>query len=319
MRVARAKVRGKGAYYHVVNRVAGNSGWLPFGEVEKERLVWQIKRLASVYTVEVVSYAIMGNHYHIVLYAPEAPPSLEVAAQRLNAYRGGESAYPADSETVAIWRERMNDISWFVRDLQQQFTVWFNRTRRRKRRGALWAQRFKSGILDGQTSLWECVKYIELNCVRARIVADPADYRWCSWGVWSATGRHPFGARATAHLKRTRGLQAVADGGKVRGERELYRLLRIDLARTMAVESGGTVDDVRRAERDAAKDEPVRYSLLRRMRHWSDGGIIGGRAFVREVAGRLHGATARTKQLGLAQLRDGPDLVTWRRLRVGQE
>src|SRR5690606_35596969 len=115
---------------------AGNSGWLPFGEVEKERLVWQIKRLASVYTVEVVSYAVMGNHYHIVLYAPESPPSLEVAAQRLNAYRGGESGYLADSDTVATWRERMHDISWFVRDLQQQFTVWFNRTRRRKRRGA---------------------------------------------------------------------------------------------------------------------------------------------------------------------------------------
>jgi hypothetical protein len=73
------------------------------------------------------------------------------------------------------------------------------------------------------------------------------------------------------------------------------------------------------AVNEAGKDEPRRYSLLRRMRHWSDGGIIGGRAFVREVASRLHGATAKTKQLGLASLRDGPELVTWRRLRVDLE
>src|SRR5262245_37280110 len=114
MRIARPKVRGRGAYYHVVNRVAGHGGWLPFGEEEKERLVWLIKRLASLYTVEVVGYTVMGNHYHLVVYSPDEPPDLELAAARLNAYRGGMSGHTAASETVEEVRERLADISWFV-------------------------------------------------------------------------------------------------------------------------------------------------------------------------------------------------------------
>jgi REP element-mobilizing transposase RayT len=301
--------------------VAGEAGWLPFGDVEKERFVWLMRRLATLYTVEIVSYAVMGNHYHIVLYAPDEAPSLEATAARLSAYRGGEMVYGPESETVREIQPRLPDISWFLRDLQQQFTVWFNRTRLKTRRGALWAQRFKSGILDGETSLWECVKYVELNCVRAGIVQDPAEYRFCSWGVWSATGKHPFGEAAAAHLKRTRGVLAMPQsaGRLPAGTRDLYRLLKIDMARTIAVANGLSEEELRAVVEEASGDEPLRYSLMRRMRHWSDGAIIGGRAFVREVAGRWHGAAARTKQLGLAALRDGPELVTWRRLRVDLE
>ena len=47
-------------------------------------------------------------------------------------------------------------------------------------------------ILQDGPAVWRCWQYIEMNPVRAHLVQNPADYRWCSFGVWNATGRHPF-------------------------------------------------------------------------------------------------------------------------------
>ena len=47
-------------------------------------------------------------------------------------------------------------------------------------------------VLEAGLAVWNCWKYVEMNPVRAGIVANPADYRFCSFGEWSATGKHPF-------------------------------------------------------------------------------------------------------------------------------
>ena len=86
-----------------------------------------------------------------------------------------------------------------MRQIHQKFTYYINRAH--KRRGTLWADRFKSTILDGATALWNCVKYVELNSVRAGLVIKPEDYRFCTWGWYSGTGKHYFGDNFVRHMR----------------------------------------------------------------------------------------------------------------------
>ena len=51
-----------------------------------------------------------------------------------------------------------------------------------KRTGSLWVGRFKSSTISTNEYLLACCRYVELNPVRAGIVADPIDYRWSSYG-----------------------------------------------------------------------------------------------------------------------------------------
>ncbi len=51
------------------------------------------------------------------------------------------------------------------------------------RRGSLWEGRYKSHLVDSQRYLLACMRYIEMNPVRAGMVASPADYRWTSYAA----------------------------------------------------------------------------------------------------------------------------------------
>src|SRR5699024_1648574 len=51
---------------------------------------------------------------------------------------------------------------------------------RYRRTGTLWEGRYKSSLIDSEDYLLRCYRYIELNPVRARMVADPRDYAWSS-------------------------------------------------------------------------------------------------------------------------------------------
>jgi len=147
MRIARAKMRGAGCYYHLVNRVAGTRDDRPFDDVEKELLVRLLKRLSQLCTVEVIAYCVMSNHFHLIVYAPDAPPALPEAVRRLNEHYQPKVPYHVSEPRVAVLAARLPDISHFMHDLQQQFTSWFNRTRPGRRRGGLWAERFKRCVV----------------------------------------------------------------------------------------------------------------------------------------------------------------------------
>src|SRR5262249_39660986 len=66
------------------------------------------------------------------------------------------------------------------KELKGRFAQWFNK--RHGRYGVLWADRFKSVLVESGTAVWTMAAYIDLNCVRASIVDDPKDYRWCGYG-----------------------------------------------------------------------------------------------------------------------------------------
>lgn len=69
----------------------------------------------------------------------------------------------------------------------RRYVRYFNREYQRS--GTLWEGRFKSSLVQSETYLLHCQRYIELNPVRANMVADPADYAWSSY-QFNALGKH---------------------------------------------------------------------------------------------------------------------------------
>jgi len=282
MRVAREKITTGGCYYHLMNRVGGQKDYLPFDDVDREYGMNLVRRLSEYYLLEFISMCWMGNHFHIVLYAPgsEELPDSAIIAARHNMFYGKNNPKcvdPADKESCEKIGKKMIDISSFMKDFQQRFVVKFNRSR--DRRGHLWGDRFKSTILEGREALWSAVKYVELNPVRAALVAEPANYRHSTWGWYSGSGTHPFESSFVKHMRK-----ALGELKYELTPSELFSKFAGELARTIAYESKCFSDEISERVKKAERGETMPVKFLRRTRHWSDGGIIGSKAFIREVA-----------------------------------
>ena len=78
--------------------------------------------------------------------------------------------------------------------LGRRYVQYINRSYRRT--GTLWDSRYKSSLVQAETYLLACQRYIELNPVRAAMVEDPAHYRWTSY---RANGLGQPDARLTPH------------------------------------------------------------------------------------------------------------------------
>ena len=70
-------------------------------------------------------------------------------------------------------------VSKMMQALGRRYVQYFNYTYQRS--GTLWEGRYKSSAVDTEQYLLVCYRYIELNPVRAGMVADPADYIWSSY------------------------------------------------------------------------------------------------------------------------------------------
>jgi putative transposase len=70
-------------------------------------------------------------------------------------------------------------MSYVMRDLGRRYVQYVNFVYRRS--GTLWEGRFKASLVDTETYLLRCCRYIECNPVRARMVVHPGDYRWSSY------------------------------------------------------------------------------------------------------------------------------------------
>ena len=71
------------------------------------------------------------------------------------------------------------NVSRLIISLGRRYVQYINKTYRRT--GTLWDSRYKSSLVDADSYLLHCQRYIELNPVRANMVEDPAQYRWSSY------------------------------------------------------------------------------------------------------------------------------------------
>jgi REP element-mobilizing transposase RayT len=297
--------------YHVMSRVAG--GDLLFGDVEKEAFRKLMRRLERFSGVEVLTYAVMGNHFHLLLRVPERANFLRKFEKGTREEREGRlfehlgllysKAYLAQlkaelavmtekgmaelyEKTVQGYLDRLCSLTHFMKELKERFSRWFNK--RHGRRGTLWQDRYRSVLVEDGEALRTMAAYIDLNPVRACLADDPKDYRWCGY------------AEAMGGSKRARRAVCVILGATVAtweaSGREAYRRLLLG----EGIEAGEEVKQSekrggRRFRKRGMKREQVlaelrngkalsKADLLRcRVRYFSDGLVLGSRDFVEKV------------------------------------
>ncbi len=263
-RIARLKLKGEPAVYHVISRTALDGFVL--GDVEKEFLLNSIKKLSSVYFAEVLGFSILGNHFHLLVRMhPGDNVSDEEIKNRAKLYYGKDSKRePDDKEIIQALRERWEDLSEYVKEIKQGFSRYYNK--RHGRKGFFWSERFKSLIVENGDTLINCLAYIDLNAFRAGLVKKPEQYRWCSLGYHVQTGNKG------AFLSLDFGLREFG----IKGEKE-----RLSYYRGFVYGKAGLT---RRGEErvrgiDIGEVERFRY----RTRYFTDSGIIGTKVFVERV------------------------------------
>ena len=265
-----------------------------FGNREKEifrKMLWQVADFSGV---EVLTYAVMSNHFHVLVRVPEAvdvsdaellrrwkvlypkPTDYETATvveMERTLREGGDDAEAVRTRLLA----RMGDVSAFMKTLKQRFTIWFNKSRGRY--GPLWSDRFKSVLVEGQGNpLQTMAAYIDLNPVRAGLVKDPKDYRFC--GFAEAVAGKP---EAQEGLRIVWAAYADGSGRKALTEEAALRAHRSYLFARGAERGRTEADRVAMLETLEREDGVLpKGAVLRcRVRYFTDGAILGSAEFVR--------------------------------------
>ncbi|WP_050024504.1 transposase [Verrucomicrobium sp. BvORR034] len=201
------------AYYHCISRVVERR--LAFGPEEKEQFVRLMRAYEGFCQMRVLSYCVMSNHFHIMVEVQKRPegevysdawllkqvaliyskPAVRAIKEALETFRKQGHDQSAD-DLKEKYLMRMWDVSQFMKELKQRFSLWFNK--REKRKGTLWEERFTSVLLEGELATLSVMSaYIDLNPVRAGLMQDPKDYRWCSYAEAVAGGRKALSALDT--------------------------------------------------------------------------------------------------------------------------
>jgi hypothetical protein len=205
-------------------------------------------------------------------------------AEQLAAYAKGESVSDQAQQLRDHYLSRLFDVSIYIKELKGRFAQWYNR--RHHRYGVLWAERFKSVLIEQGQALSAVAAYIDLNPLRAGLCEDPKDYRYCGYAEAIAKNS------AQAKL----GLQVALDLGPESRWKEARREYRKLLFRTGTASSkAGAVIEPEPAQKVLYQQQgeiPLEELLRCRIRYFTDGGILGSRAFVREQFARCRQVAA---------------------------
>jgi REP element-mobilizing transposase RayT len=182
-------------YYHVVSRCVRRAFLCGLDhltgksyEHRKEWIVDRLTELSDLFAIDLCAYAVMSNHCHLVVRLdPETAESwseeevmerwerlfsLPVLVQR---YRTRKTTSPAEIETaqnkIETWRERLSDLSWFMRCLNEPIARQANAEDGCT--GRFWEGRYKSQALLDEAALLTCMAYVDLNPIRAGLAETP--------------------------------------------------------------------------------------------------------------------------------------------------
>ena len=270
-RTQRMIINDEEAVYHVMSRTALDG--FPLDDIDKDFMLELIKRYSSLYLVEILGFCLMGNHFHLLARTvPEYKFTDGDLKKRYVKFYGDERFF-ADGLIPSL-REKLSNLSEFVREIKVGFTRYYNR--RYNRRGYFWGDRFKSVIVEDGETLINCLAYIDLNPIRAGIAERPEDYRWNSLGYHIQTGNKDnflsldFGLRefavanAKERLRRYRRYVYEAGG------------LRRSDGKSSETINQKVLEKERKADFETSSLHRFRY----RTRYFSDSGIIGTKEFV---------------------------------------
>lgn len=174
-RLRRLKIKGSDAYYHIMSRTVGQQFLLL--DCEKDKFVEILEDLSDLFFVKVIGFSVMSNHFHLLIKMETTVsfPDSRIVDRIKNYYKRD---FELTDTEIYRYREKLGDISEFMKLLKQKFALWYNRQNNLK--GHFWSDRFKSVLIENGESLLNCLAYIDLNAVRADITIVPEEYRWSS-------------------------------------------------------------------------------------------------------------------------------------------
>jgi REP element-mobilizing transposase RayT len=296
-------------YYHCIGRCVRRA-WLwgtdaYSGKDYSHRKQWVIERLeqlCSIFSVEVCAYAVMSNHYHLVLHVDaeqaqgwsrhqvvERWTLLFRAPNLVKRWHSGEASEAESRAAEAIiegWRVRLHDVSWFMRCLNEHLARRANIED--ECTGRFWEGRFKSQALLDEAGLLTAMDYVDLNPIRAGIAKTPEDSEFTS--IYDRIKRVHFPSEGQRSPSSSLPLRPFSDENK--GKHSIPFALRDYLP--LVDWSGRAIRAGKRGFIDAGQP-PILKRLNIDSESWeilmSRGGTVFGRAMGRLDTMRLHAAT----------------------------
>jgi putative transposase len=138
----RLRIQYPGAIYHLMVRGNGRRG-IVRDDADRDRVVEYLGRAAVRCSWRVYAFVVTSNHLHVVLKTPEP-----------NLARGMQSFLSAYAN------------AW---------------SRRHRFNGQVFQDRYRTELIEDESYLWTVTRYVHLNPVRARIVENPATWKWSSY------------------------------------------------------------------------------------------------------------------------------------------
>lgn len=166
-------------YYHCTSRcvrrafLCGRDSY--FGKNFEHRKTWLERRLttlANVFAIDLMAYAIMSNHYHVVVHINVSQAARWSKAEV--AERWGKVFALPDAVTtthIALWRARLASLSWYMRCINEPLAHHANREDDCS--GCFWEGRFRCQALLDHVAVLKCMAYVDLNPIRACVAATP--------------------------------------------------------------------------------------------------------------------------------------------------
>ena len=193
------------AHYHLMSRTNDRRFLFSRGRVKGE-IVSLLRKAAEFSGVRLEGWCVMDNHFHVVceVTKPEEPVPEGEVVRRIGVLKGERYAAllawrwselrKANMDAVVDaalgeWRRRMHDVSQFAKTFKELVSVSYRAFRKACAErspggpaycGSIWSGRFKSTLVEGGRHLAVCIRYVELNPVRAGMVKHAADYAYSS-------------------------------------------------------------------------------------------------------------------------------------------
>jgi len=282
---------GCSGLYHVTSRVVDKR--ILFGEKERARFLKLAKGYAVFGGMDLVSWCLMGNHFHLMVRV-RAEDAMKLGDEEVlercsHIYEGWKMEQLRANHALCVtnasrkqlldpYRERMGSLPEYVGQVKKSFTRWYNG--RNNRVGTLWEGRYHSTLLEheedeamvaerGLGGLAQVISaYIDLNPLRAGEVAEPEGNDWTGYGC--ALRGDPVGLR---------GLRLLW-GNEAGGKNGLLA------AHKSAVYEEGHEDKVPESGPKSKRRGIAREKVLRvRQEEWGKARALGSAKFVAGIVG----------------------------------
>ena len=301
-RSRRLLLHGEGVYYHLISRTVGQEFLLDTSE--KEHLMSLFSHFSSVYFVDLVGFTILDNHFHMLVKSQTANDySIEEIDRRVKVITNNKKLSSIKQlETVA----KLENISEYMKSIKETFSKWYNKKHDRK--GYFWSDRFKSILLESGNAVMQCLAYIDLNAVRAKIVELPEKYRWCS--IAARKNSAPISKNMSfGGLYRDADLSSSA-------KLKLYRRYLYACGVHKKCNKGSIPKELAEIEENLGFEIPANQLLISKVRYFTEGLAIGTEGFIKDIYSKFHNNGIYKKSQKIFETELSQEIMSLQKLRV---